>query len=134
MPLLDAADRGAVRRGVVLHLLRGREVVVADGRRRGVADPMAPAKGGQRRVGDRDALRDELFVDADQIAAAAIDPLENLLAVGLRLFGAVNPRHRRGARSVRTVRTVPREICRARAIWRMPWPFACKLRIAVRSP
>jgi hypothetical protein len=42
-------------------------------------------------------LRDELFVDADQIAAAAIHPLENLIAVGLGLFGAVNPRHRRVA-------------------------------------
>jgi hypothetical protein len=32
--LLDAADRGAVGRGVVLHLLRGLDVVVAAGRRR----------------------------------------------------------------------------------------------------
>jgi hypothetical protein len=96
--LLHAADRGAVGRGVVLHLLRGREVVVADRHRRGVSDGMPPAKGRQRGIGDRDALGDELFVDADQIAAAAIDPLENLLAVGLRLLGALNAWHRRAAR------------------------------------
>jgi hypothetical protein len=96
--LVHAADRGAVRRGVVLHLLRGREVVVADGRRRRVADRMPPAERGQRRVGDRDALGDELFVDTDQIAAAAIDPLQNLVAVRLRFLGSFNPRHRRAAR------------------------------------
>ena len=76
----------------------GREVVVADGRRRRVADAVAPAKGRERGIGDRDALRDELLVHADQIAAAAIDPVENLVAVRLRLLGALNPRHRRAAR------------------------------------
>ena len=82
----------------MLHLLRRREVIVAHGHRRRVPDRMSPAKSGERRVRDGHALRDELFVDADQIAAAAIDPLENLRAVRLRLFGAVNPRHRRVAR------------------------------------
>ncbi len=82
----------------MLHLLRGREVVVADGRRRLVADRMATTKGRQRGVGEGDALLDELLVDADQIAAAAIEPLQNQLAVGRRLLGAVNPWHRRAAR------------------------------------
>jgi hypothetical protein len=59
---------------------------------------MAPAKGRQRGIGDRDAMRDELFMDPDQIAAAAIDPVEDLFAVRLRFLDAVNPRHRGAAR------------------------------------
>jgi len=96
--LLDPADRRAMGRGIVLHLLPDREVVLADGRRWRMADPMAPAKRRERRVGDRDTLRDQLLVDANEIAAAAIDPLQDLLAVGGRLLGAVNPWHRRAAR------------------------------------
>jgi len=96
--LLDAADQGAVRRGVMLHLLGGREIVVAHGRRRDMSDRVPPAKGGQRGVGHHHALRDELLVDADQIAAAAIDPLEDLIAVRRRLLGAFNPRDGRTAR------------------------------------
>ena len=41
---------------------------------------------------------DEFFVDADQIPAAAIDPLQDLVAVWLRFFGPFNPRHRRAVR------------------------------------
>jgi len=63
-----------------------------------VANPMAPAKGGQRRVGDGHALGDELFMHADQVATAAIDPREDLVAVRRRLLGAFNPWHRRTAR------------------------------------
>ena len=87
-----------MRRGVVLHLLRRLEIVVADGRRRLVPDAMPPAKGRQRGVGNRDALGDELLMDTRQIAPAAIDPLQDLIAVRLRFLGGVNPRHRRTAR------------------------------------
>jgi hypothetical protein len=95
--LLDAANRGAMRRGIVLHLLAHREVVVAHRPLRGVADPMTPAKRGQRGIRDRDVLRDQFLVHADQIAAALREQLHNLVAVGLRLLSALKLRHRRGA-------------------------------------
>ena len=41
---------------------------------------------------------DQLLLHADEIAAAAIDPLEDLVAVRLRLLGAFNPRQGRTAR------------------------------------
>ena len=97
-PLLDARERRPVGRRVVLHLLRGLKIVVAHGRRWLEPDAVAPAKRCQRRVGDRDALRDELLVDAHQIAATAIDPFENLIAVRLGLLGALNSRHAGAAR------------------------------------
>ena len=86
-----------MRRRVVLHLLRRVEVVVPDGHRRRVSDAVATAKRRERRIRERDALRDELIVDPHQIAAAAIDPLEDLI-VRLRFFGPFNPRHGRRAR------------------------------------
>ena len=43
-------------------------------------------------------------------------------------FSARSIRGTVGLPAVSTVRTAPREICRARAIWRIPWPFACKLK------
>ena len=58
---------------------------------------MTPAEGRQRGVGHRHTLRDKLLVDADQIAAAAIDPLKDLIAVRLRFLSAVNPWHRGAA-------------------------------------
>jgi hypothetical protein len=82
----------------MLHLLRRREIVVADGSRRLVPDAMAPAKRGQRGIRDGEVLRGEFFVDTHQIAAAAIHQFKDLVAVRLGLLGAFNPRHRRGAR------------------------------------
>ena len=96
--LLDAADRGTVGRRVVLHLLPRREVVVANRRRRGVPNPVATAKRRQRGVRDRQALLAQLLVDAHQIAAAAIDPRENLLTVRL---GLLRPDHSRDHRAAR---------------------------------
>ena len=92
-----APDRGAVGRGIVLHLLPGREVIVPGRHRRSVAEAMAPAIGGQRRIGEGGALGDQLLVDADQIAAAALDQLQDLLVVRLGLLSAFNPWHRRAA-------------------------------------
>jgi len=93
---------------------------------------MAPAKRGERGIRDRHTRGNELFVHADQIAPTLLQQLDNLVAVRFRFFGAVKPWHRGGARF--QDRTVPREIWRARAICRIPWPFTCKLKIAVRSP
>ena len=50
-----AADLGAVRRGVVLHLLAGLEVIFSDGFFRFVADALPPAKGRQRLIRERSA-------------------------------------------------------------------------------
>jgi DNA-binding NtrC family response regulator len=65
-----------MRRGVVLHLLAHREVVVAHGRLRRVADPMAPTKRRERGIRDRAACGDQLFVHTDQIAAALLEQLD----------------------------------------------------------
>ena len=50
-----AADLGAVRRAVVLHLLAGLEVMFSDGFVRFVADALPPAKGRQRLIRERSA-------------------------------------------------------------------------------
>lgn len=114
-------------------ILPGLEVVGADGRRRFVPDPVATAKGCQRGIGDRDALRDELFVDADQIARQRSTHSRIWSRYG-SAFSARSIRGTVGLPALSTVRTAPREICKARAIWGIPWPFARKLKIAVRSP
>ena len=95
-----------MRRRVVLHLLRRVEVVVPDGHRRRVSDAVATAKRRERRIRERDALRDELIVDPHQIAAAAIDPLEDLIAVRLT-FSARSIRGTVGVPALRTIRTAP---------------------------
>jgi hypothetical protein len=93
--LLDAADRRAMRGGVVLHLLAHREVVVAHGRRGRVADPMAAAKRGERGIRERDAGGDQLFMHAHEIAAALLKQGDDLIAVGLGFLGSLKVWHRR---------------------------------------
>jgi hypothetical protein len=87
-----ASDLGPVRRGVVLHLLAGGEVVAARRQLRLVADSMAPAESGQGLVGKRGALRRELFMHPSQVPAEASMQIEDLLAIGL---GGLRPLERR---------------------------------------
>jgi hypothetical protein len=59
---------------------------------------MPPAKGRQRGIRDREARGDQLFVDADQVAPALLEQLDDLIAVRVCFFGPIKLRHRRGAR------------------------------------
>jgi hypothetical protein len=95
---LGAADVRAVRRGVVLHLLTGRELVLAGGARRRVADAVSATERGQRRVRQRHAvLRHQLLVDAHQVALAADEQRQDLVAQGLGLLGSRDRWRRRPA-------------------------------------
>ncbi len=84
--LVHAADRGVEGRGVVLHLLARLEVVVPRRRLHGLADPCALEPGGQRRVAEVGAQLGELLVDADPVAVAAGEQVEDLVAERVRLL------------------------------------------------
>ena len=103
-----------MRGGVVLHLLAHREVVVAHGRRGRVADPMAAAKRGERRIRERDAGGDQLFMHAHEIAAALLKQGDDLIAVGLGFLGSLTVWHRRCAGFEHAPDRRPRDRQRAR--------------------
>ena len=84
---LLAADTGTMRRGVVLHLGAGLEVVASRGKLGWLADTVATAEGSECLIGERCALGDELFVHPHQVALAQGVELENLVPVGLGFFG-----------------------------------------------
>ncbi len=91
------ADMHVVRRGVVLHLLAGLEVVPALRLERLVADAVLATERGQRRVRERhDAACEQLLVDAHKIALAARVQRKNVVAMRLALLRA-HERRRRGA-------------------------------------
>jgi hypothetical protein len=81
----------------MLHLLAGLKVVVAHWRSWLVADAVPAAKRGERGIGDRHTSRDQFFVHADQIAAALLVQLDDLIAMGLRFLGAFKAWHHRAA-------------------------------------
>lgn len=87
-PGIAGVPTQAVGRGVVLHLLPGGEVVLPGRRRRRVADPVAAAKGRQRRVGEHRAGRAELLVDAHEIPLAGRVELEDPLPMRRALLRA----------------------------------------------
>jgi hypothetical protein len=65
---LLACDFGLMRRGVVLQLLSGLEVILA-GRNFGfLANAMAPAEGRQRRIGHIGSTAHQFFMDPNQVA------------------------------------------------------------------
>jgi len=81
----------------MLHLLPGLKVVLPHGRCRLVPNPVSPTKRGKRGIGNVDALRDQLFVHADQIAAAARVQLDDVVTIRLGLLGPLKPGHHRRA-------------------------------------
>ena len=97
-PAQRTADVHVVRRGVVLHLLARREVIAARRLLGLVADTVLSAERGQRRVRQRhDAARLELLVHPYQIALALGQERQDVVAVGVRLLGALHQRWRRAA-------------------------------------
>ena len=55
---------------------------------RRTTDAVAPTKRGEGGIGKVDTLGDQFFVDADQIPAALLVQVDDLLAVGLGALGA----------------------------------------------
>ena len=82
-----------MRRGVVLHLLAGGEVVLP-GRQLGrLADPVAAAEGGQGRIGELEPGLGQLLVHARETALALAEQPQDVLAVLEGLLGAREARH-----------------------------------------
>jgi hypothetical protein len=94
---LGTADVRDVRRRVVLHLLARLERVAAHRPRWLVTDAVSSAEAGQCLVRQRLALRQQLLVDADEVALAAREQREDIVAVGLGLLGALYQRRCGGA-------------------------------------
>jgi hypothetical protein len=84
-----ACDLNSMRRGVVLHLLAGLEIIFSDRRFTFLPDPLSTAKSGQRWVGELCSCCYELFIHAYQIAFTTLVKLQDLLAVGHGLFWAL---------------------------------------------
>jgi len=78
-----AGNLHGVGRGIVLHLLAGREMVLSGAFFGGAPDALAAQKARERGVRDRDAGVSELLVDAHAVATAAEKELPHELEVGL---------------------------------------------------
>ena len=100
-------EEHAMRRGVVLHLLSGREVVFAGAPRR-TAQAGFPGPTGQGAVAHRETVVGQQFLDADHIAAC---PREGGLQPGQRRFVAGR---RFVGGSVRLTQNAPHGIARQR--------------------
>ena len=68
---LLASDLGKVGRGVVLHLLAGRKLIVTRGQTRLFPDAVTPTKTAQRRVGQICSLLQQFLVHPHQVALTA---------------------------------------------------------------
>jgi hypothetical protein len=96
-------DIRVVRRGIVLHLLAGREVVSARRLRGLVTNAVAAAEGRERRVAQCRAQNHQLLVDAYQVAFARGVQRQDLVTIGLAQLGALERRHLVGTRHQHTL-------------------------------
>ncbi len=92
-PGLGASDVRPMRARVVLHLLTGAEQIVPRRRRRGMADAVATAERGQRRIRDGDTEIAERVVHAPEVSFIAGVQFQDLIAPRLRPFLAQERRH-----------------------------------------
>ena len=90
VPSRDLRD---VRRGVVLHLLAGVEVILTDRLDGLVSDRVTATERGQCLIGERRAGGDQLFVHANHVAFAAGVQPHDLFAMFVGQLGALHAGH-----------------------------------------
>ena len=80
-----------MRRGVVLHLLARRKVVMPGGLLGVLANPVASAKGSQGRIGEIEPGLGQLLVHPHEAALALTEQPQDFLAVVEGLLPALEP-------------------------------------------
>ncbi len=83
----------------MLQLLTKLKLVKSRGPLRLLANAVTPAKGRQRRIGERQSTADQFFMDPDEIALAVGPLLQNLLPEGFRFLESEQGWYFRGLRS-----------------------------------